>query len=148
MQKIDFTEAVDRLTESDSRYHRDAYFFLREALDFTVKLRKRQLDNDGHVNGAQLCEGIRQLAIKQFGPMALTVLEYWGLRRTEDFGDMVWNLIDLGAFGKKATDSREDFKNVYGFRDVFVAPYLPPLPTVPALPVRTDVEISGQEATA
>jgi uncharacterized repeat protein (TIGR04138 family) len=148
MQKIDFTEAVDRLTESDPRYHRDAYFFLREALDFTVKLRKRQLGDSGHVNGAQLCEGIRQLAIKQFGPMALTVLEYWGLRRTEDFGDMVWNLIDLGAFGKQDSDSREDFKNVYAFREVFVEPFLPPRPLAGALPLGADVQISGQEATA
>jgi uncharacterized repeat protein (TIGR04138 family) len=125
MQKIDFTEAVDRLTESEPRFHRDAFFFLREALDYTVKLRKRQLGESGHVNGAQLCEGIRQLAIKQFGPMVPTVFSYWGLQRTDDFGDMVWMLIELGVFGKTDSDSRADFRNVYEFETAFVEPYRP-----------------------
>ena len=148
MQKLDFTEAVDRLTESDLRYHRDAYFFLREALDHTVKLRKRQLGEDQHVNGSQLCEGIRQLALKQFGPMVTMVFEYWGLRRTDDFGEMVWRLIELGVFGKTEKDSKADFKNVYAFRDVFVDPYLPKPASAAGLPPTPGIEISGQEAAA
>jgi uncharacterized repeat protein (TIGR04138 family) len=148
MQKLDFTEAVDRLTESDLRYHRDAYFFLREALDHTVKLRKRQLGEDQHVNGGQLCEGIRQLALKQFGPMVTTVFEYWGLRRTDDFGEMVWRLIELGVFGKTATDSKADFKNVFVFREAFVDPYLPKPASAAGVSTAPDVEISGQEAAA
>lgn len=125
MQKLDFAEAVDKLTQADPRFHRDAYFFLREALDHTVKLRKRQLGEQGHVNGTQLCEGIRQLAIKQFGPMVPTVFGYWGLERTDHFGEMVWNLIELGIFGKTETDSRADFKEVYDFHAAFVTPFLP-----------------------
>jgi uncharacterized repeat protein (TIGR04138 family) len=88
------------------------------------------LGETGHVTGQQLCEGGRQLALKHFGPMAATVLEYWGIRKTADFGDMVWNLIELGVFGKTDTDSREDFKDVYSFHDAFVAPYLPGNPVV------------------
>src|SRR5688572_18420988 len=148
MEKLDFAEAVDRLTENDPRYHRDAYYFLREALDHTVKLRKRQLGENGHVNGPQLCEGIRQLALKQFGPMVTMVFEYWGLRRTEDFGEMVWRLIELGVFGRTDADSKADFQNVYDFRAVFVDPFLPVvLPARGNRPV-TDVETSGQEAAA
>ena len=126
MQKLTFDEAVAILTEADPRFHRDAYFFLREMLDYSVKQRKRQSGESGHVTGQQLCEGGRQLAIKHFGPMAATVLDYWGIRRTEDFGDMVWTLIEIGVFGKTDTDSRDDFKDVYSFHDAFVAPYLPP----------------------
>lgn len=148
MQKLDFSEAVDRLTENDPRYHRDAYYFLREALDHTVKLRKRQLGESGHVNGAQLCEGLRQLAIKQFGPMVPTVFEYWGLQRTDDFGAMVWNLIELGVFGKTDTDSLDDFKAVYVFREVFVDPYLPGRIPVRGLAPASDATTPDQQAAA
>ncbi len=125
MQKLDFAEAIELITKADSRYPRDAYFFLRDALDQTVKLRKRQLASTGHVSGQQLCDGIRQHAIKQFGPMVPTVLDYWGVRKTDDFGNMVWNLIKLGVFGKSQQDSLEDFKGVYTFHDAFIAPYAP-----------------------
>ena len=147
MQKLDFAEAVEHVTTADPRFHRDAYFFLRDALDHTVKLRKRQLGENGHVNGNQLCEGIRQLAIKQFGPMVPTVFEYWGLRRTEDFGDMVWKLIDLGVFGRTENDSREDFANVYKFEDAFVIPFGASVAPTKHLPA-SDIEPSGQEAAA
>lgn len=150
MQKLDFAEAVDRLTETNPRYHRDAFFFLREALDHTVKLRKRQLGEGGHVSGQQLCEGIRQLAIKQFGPMVPTVFGYWGVGGTEDFGEMVWQMIELGVFGKTDSDSREDFKNVYDFRAVFVDPYLPrPAGRGRRVPIEgTDSEPTSKSAAA
>jgi uncharacterized repeat protein (TIGR04138 family) len=125
MQKLDFAEAVAVLTEADSRYHADAYFFLREALDHAVKLRKRKLGETGHVTGQQLCDGVRQLATKSFGPMVPTVFEYWGIHRTGDLGEMVWKLIGLGVFGRTETDTREDFKGVYSFDEAFVQPYLP-----------------------
>ncbi len=125
MQKLDFAEAVAVLTDADPRYHADAYFFLREGLDHAVKLRKRQLGESGHVTGQQLSEGLRQLAIKAFGPMVPTVFEYWGIQKTDDFGEMVWNLIELGVFGKTDGDSREDFKDVYSFHEAFVEPYTP-----------------------
>ena len=125
MQKLEFTEAVELIIDSDPRYTREAYLFLRDALDQTVKLRKRQLGEGGHVTGPQLCEGIRLFAIKQYGPMVPTVLEYWGVKKTDDFGAMVWNLIELGVFGKTPTDSIDDFKDVFTFHDAFVVPYLP-----------------------
>jgi len=125
MQKLDFAEAVAVLTDADSRFHADSYFFLREALDHAVKLRKRQLGESGHVTGQQVCEAVRQLANKSFGPMVPTVFEYWGIQRTDDLGEMVWNLIELGVFGRTENDTREDFKGVYSFQDAFVQPYLP-----------------------
>ena len=124
MQTLDFAEAVGVLADADPRYHRDAYFFLREALDHTVQLRKRKVGEVGHVSGPQLCEGIRQVALKSFGPMVPTVFEYWGVRKTDDFGEMVWSLIELGVFGKTDSDSREDFNAVYDFEEAFVAPFI------------------------
>jgi uncharacterized repeat protein (TIGR04138 family) len=125
MHQLDFSEAVDHLTAQDPRYHRDAYYFIREALDHAVKLRKRQLGETGHVTGQQICEGARQVALKHFGPMVPTVLGYWGISKTEDFGEIVWNLIELGVFGKTEADSRKDFQAVFSFQDEFVEPYDP-----------------------
>lgn len=125
MQKLEFGEALELILKQDPRYHTDAYHFLREGLDYTLKLRKRAKETTGHVSGQQLLEGIRQYALKQFGPMVPTVFEYWGVRSGEDFGQMVFNLINVGIFGKSETDSIEDFKGGYTFHNAFVVPFLP-----------------------
>lgn len=128
MQKIEFGAALDLIQRKDTRYDRDAYLFLRDALDFTIKLRKKSKEGTGHVNGPQLLDGIRLYALKQFGPMVVTVFHYWGIARGDDFGEMVFNLIEAGSFGKSETDSIEDFKGGYDFHDAFVAPFLPEEP--------------------
>jgi uncharacterized repeat protein (TIGR04138 family) len=128
--KLDFSEALDVIVESDPRYSRDAYYFLRDALDYTMKLRKKAKEGCGHVTGQQLLEGIRQYALKEFGPMVPTVFEYWRVKRCEDFGEMVFNLIRLEIFGKTERDSLDDFKGGYGFHEAFVLPFQPPRPMV------------------
>jgi len=125
MLKLDFGEKLDLIVQQDSRYDREAYHFLRDALDYTVKQRKKARESSEHVTGQQLLEGIRHYAIKVYGPMVLTVFEYWGVRRCEDFGEMVYNFIREGIFGKTETDSIEDFRNGFDFREAFVVPYLP-----------------------
>src|SRR5258708_1467283 len=98
MQKPDFAEAVDLVSKQDPRYNREAYFFLRDALTHTVKQggrKARETQPDKHVSGQQLLDGIRQYALKQFGPMVVTVFEYWGIRNCSDFGEMVYNLIQI-----------------------------------------------------
>jgi uncharacterized repeat protein (TIGR04138 family) len=125
MQKLDFSEAVELLAERDPRYHHDAYFFLRDALDHAVKLRKRQVGEAGHVTGQQICEAARVLALKQFGPMVPTVFAWWGLEKTEDFGEMVWLLIELGVVSKTDSDTKADYTSTYDFHTAFVVPYLP-----------------------
>jgi uncharacterized repeat protein (TIGR04138 family) len=137
MQQLEFSEAVEHLSVQDPRYQRDAYYFIREALEQAVKLRKRQVGEAGHVTGQQICEGARQVALKQFGPMVATVLEFWGISRTEDFGELIWNLIDLGVFGKTDTDSRKDFQGVYSFQEAFVEPFLPAKLALNVPPPRT-----------
>ncbi len=130
MLKRDFADALDSIRSHDPRFARDAYFFLRDALDFTIKLRKKHKDASSHVTGPQLLDGIRQFALKEFGPMVPTVLTYWGVACCQDFGEMVFNLIDAGIFGKTDQDSIADFKSCYTFHDAFVAPYVPAKPAV------------------
>jgi uncharacterized repeat protein (TIGR04138 family) len=140
MQKIGFTEALDSIVANDPRYQRDAYIFLRDALDYTTKQQKKiKGATVRHVAGPELLEGVRQYAVKEFGPMVISVFSFWGIRNCEDVGHMVFNLIGAGIFGKTEEDSMEDFKAVYDFHDAFVTPFLPQtaqagdrLPSLPA----------------
>ena len=130
MRKLEFSESLDLIISHDRRYAREGYFFLRDGLDHTIKLRKKNKEVSGHVTGQQLLEGLRQYALKEFGPMVVTVLEYWGITRGDDFGEMVFNLIRVGVFGKTERDTIEDFRGGYSFHEAFVAPFLPEPPAV------------------
>ena len=133
MQKIGFAEALDTIVANDARYVRDAYIFLRDALDFTTKQQKKVKGTTvRHVAGPELLDGVRQYALREFGPMVVTVFSSWGIHATEDIGHMVFNLISAGIFGKTEQDSIEDFKNVYDFDEAFVKPFAPDKPPVPA----------------
>jgi uncharacterized repeat protein (TIGR04138 family) len=136
MQKIGFAEALDSIVASDARYQRDAYVFLRDALDFTTKQQKKIKGATlKHVAGPELLEGVRQYALKEFGPMALSVFSFWGVHQCEDIGQMVFNLIAAGIFGKTDEDSMDDFKAVYDFHDAFVKPFKPQTPVPHQLPL-------------
>jgi uncharacterized repeat protein (TIGR04138 family) len=129
MQKIGFAEALDSIIATDPRYQRDAYAFLRDALDFTTKQQKKIKGvSVRHVTGPELLDGVRHYALKEFGPLVMTVFENWGIHSCEDIGNMVFNLIGAGIFGKTEQDSIEDFKNVYDFGEVFVKPFAPAKP--------------------
>src|SRR5262249_26486742 len=126
MQKIGFAEALESVISNDPRYQRDGYIFLRDALDFTTKQQKKIKGvSVRHVTGPELLDGARQYALKEFGPMVMTVFDSWGIHSCEDIGHMVFNLISAGVFGKTDEDSIEDFKNVYDFQGVFVQPFAP-----------------------
>jgi uncharacterized repeat protein (TIGR04138 family) len=143
MQKIGFAEALDSIVASDPRYQRDAYVFLRDALDFTTKRQKKVKGATvRHVSGPELLEGARQYALKEFGPMVMTVFDNWGVHSCEDIGNMVFNLIDAGIFGKTEEDSIEDFKNVYDFDEAFVKPFAPAKPVI----VKPRVELSAPKS--
>jgi len=131
MQKLSFQETLDQIVAEDRRYDREAYVFVREALDHTIKtLKKDRNRNEArHVSGQELLEGIRQHALKEYGPMAITVLGSWGVRNCGNFGDIVFNLVEKGVLGKTDQDRREDFQNGYDFQDAFVVPFRPSLPT-------------------
>jgi uncharacterized repeat protein (TIGR04138 family) len=129
---LDPEHPLAELLRRDRRYHRDAYFFVFEALRYAQEQLGlgRPLSDDPddeqqrHVTGQQLCEAIRRYAVQQYGLMAKSVLNEWGVRSTGDFGEIVFNLIDIGQMKKTESDRREDFDEVFNFddglRDAFV----------------------------
>ncbi|MBU6401937.1 MAG: hypothetical protein KGS61_16595 [Verrucomicrobia bacterium] len=136
MQEPNFDEGLDQVVQRDARYHRDAYLFVREALDHTQKNLSRSSRKlvPHHVTGQELLEGIREFGLAQFGPMALSVFEEWGVRRCEDFGEIVFNMVEAKLLHKTDTDSRDDFKGGYDFREAFQRPFLPTRKCAPAAP--------------
>jgi uncharacterized repeat protein (TIGR04138 family) len=145
MQKIGFAEALDSIVASDPRYQRDAYVFLRDSLDFTTKQQKKVKGATvRHVTGPELLEGVRQYALKEFGPLVMTVFDNWGIHSCEDIGNMVFNLIGAGIFGKTEEDSIEDFKNVYDFKEAFVKPFAPAKPKA----IKPSPELPEPKSTA
>lgn len=131
MHKQNFAESVEEICKTDHRYDRDAYQFVREGLDFTLKSLKKHVQTDPvqrHVSGQELLEGLRQHTLNEFGPMAKTVLEYWGIRKCEDFGEIVFNMVERGVLGKTEQDSRADFRGGFDFDEAFVRPYRPARP--------------------
>lgn len=132
MQKIGFAEALESIVAADPRYQRDAYVFLRDALDFTTKQQKKIKGvSVRHVSGPELLDGVRRFALKEFGPMVMTVFDSWGIHSCEDIGNIVFNLIGAGVFGKTEEDSIDDFRDVYDFREAFVKPFSPEKPAIP-----------------
>ena len=77
------------------------------------------------MTGQELLEGIRQYALQQYGPMAVTVLEEWGVTHCRDFGDIVFNMVESGLLAKTEKDSRDDFQQGYDFTDAFRKPFWP-----------------------
>jgi uncharacterized repeat protein (TIGR04138 family) len=126
MQTVNFEEVLEKILAKDIRYGRDAYLFVREALDHTQKMIGRPVrDEIRHVSGSQLLEGVREYALDQYGPMTLTVLNEWGVRSCEDIGEIVFNMVEANLLAKTDRDSRDDFKGIYEFEEVFSKPFLP-----------------------
>ena len=112
---MEFHEKVEVIIKKDLRYKADAYEFVMQALWFTQEKMKKK----GHVTGKELLEGIKEFGLAQFGPMAITVFEHWGVKTTQDFGEIVFNMVENGLLKKTEDDSIRDFKNVYNFKKVF-----------------------------
>ena len=129
MQDSDFAEIIGLICKEDPRFDRKAYDFVRLGLDHTVKELKRKDATVGarsrHVSGAELLAGLRVYALDQYGPLAKTVLNAWGVQCCRDFGDIVFNLIEYDVFSKTDSDRREDFGDLYTFDEAFVKPFLP-----------------------
>ena len=114
-------ELLQNILDRDPRYAVGAYAFVRAGLDFTV----RRLEKSRHVSGRELLPGIREFALAEFGPMSKTVLNGWGVQRTEDIGEIVFNMVDSGLLGKTEKDSRADFAGGYDFDEAFRKPFRP-----------------------
>ena len=151
---MNFRDELARIIASDPRYSIEAYAFVLEALNHAKhqklkgkgtrprqgRARRSQTVNagassssskksrvSGHVTGRELCEAVRKLALRQYGLLAATVLNHWGVRSTSDIGDIVYNLIAAGDLEKTPSDSRSDFDDVFDFETA-----LKPRPPQPA----------------
>lgn len=113
--QAEFYSKIEQIIQRDSRYNLDAYEFIMQALWFT----QRKLSRQGHVSGKELLEGIRDFAIEQYGPMARAVFSHWGIHSTDDFGEIVFNMVETGLLGSTEQDSRQDFKSGYDFNRAF-----------------------------
>ncbi len=121
---------IFQLLKRDTRYKLEAYQFVRDALSYAhdelgmgqateEAAESEDIQAEAHLTGQQLCQAIRVYSIEQFGLMARVVLNNWGITRTGDFGEIVYNLIDIGLMKKSETDRREDFDDVYEFEEAF-----------------------------
>jgi uncharacterized repeat protein (TIGR04138 family) len=114
------------LVERDGRYAYEAYEFVFAALAHTQKLlgrapaRQETPEAEHHVSGRELVEGVRELALSEFGLMARVVFRMWGIRCTADFGEIVFNLVKEGLMSKTDQDSREDFQDIFDFDQALV----------------------------
>jgi uncharacterized repeat protein (TIGR04138 family) len=126
MQPTQFTDAVEAINSKQESYDSGAYYFLKDALDFTV--RRAMESNDGkhrHVAASELLIGFRDFAIQEFGPMASTMMTEWGVTTCSDIGSMVFELIEEGVFGKQDSDTREDFSEIFPLIESLEAPFSP-----------------------
>jgi uncharacterized repeat protein (TIGR04138 family) len=112
---------VIEIVRRDGRYRAAAYQFVFEALDYAVQFhgRVRRRPSDRHLTVPELLDGIRAFAVEQFGPFARTVLESMGIFETGDFGEIVFNLVDVGLLNAQDSDRKEQFAEVYSFREAF-----------------------------
>jgi uncharacterized repeat protein (TIGR04138 family) len=106
---------LDRLRERYPRYNETVYLFVLSALHHVIE----QLPEPRHISGPELTEGVRDLALARFGPMARTVLEHWGVHATEDVGQIVFALVEAGILIKQDEDDLNDFVGVFDFDEAF-----------------------------
>jgi uncharacterized repeat protein (TIGR04138 family) len=115
----EFYSIISTICGQDSRYYPEAYEFVMEALNFSQKKFKKSK----HISGEELLAGIRALLLKKFGPMAMPVLQHWGIKSTDDFGNIVYNLVENQVLAKDSHDHYDSFKNAYDFGEVFINGY-------------------------
>lgn len=137
MQSVSFTEALDGIIARDARYDREAYAFLRDALEFTLKKRRKaSKDAPTDVPAVELLDGFRLYALKECGPMAHLVLDYWGVRSCEDIGNLVFNLVQANVFSKTDRDTLDEFRAGFDFEEAFLVPFRPQRKNLSASPSR------------
>lgn len=118
-EPLSLDEALEKIRVREERYHERAFLFVLAALEYA----QGKLEQRRHLSGGELAWACRDFALEQFGLLAPSVLNHWGVNRTEDFGRMVFLLIDAGLLARQPTDKIEDFDGVYDFSEVFRAGY-------------------------
>lgn len=127
-EEQDYLKALADLARRDQRYDVEAYLFVQRALACLLE----KIGCRRHVSGGELLEGIRELALREYGPLSRDVLAHWGVTACADFGEIVFGMVEAGLLSKTDQDSREDFRGGYDFQEAFEAPFLPIPPDTPA----------------
>lgn len=112
------SEGFDQVAATRPEYDKDAFQFVRDGVDHAVRSLSR---TSRQVTPSELLDSLRVLALERYGPAAREELRSWGVTRCEDFGEIVFTLIDSGLFGKRPEDRKEDFENGYDFATAFPA---------------------------
>jgi len=117
MDEIDYdSDSFEDVVARDGRYDPRAYAVLMDVVHYLG-------ESGGHISSSDIMEEFRQTVLDQFGPMSYTVLSEWGLKRTEDIGEMMFNLVESRRVRKDDTDSADDFAAGYDFKEEFLNPY-------------------------
>ena len=120
MSELAFRDGImDQIRLREPRFHERAFLFVLSALEFS----QTRLPERRHITGAELAGACRDLALERYGVLARLVLEHWGIRQTDDIGDIVFALVDLGLLISQAHDSRDDFVGVFDFDKAFERDY-------------------------
>jgi uncharacterized repeat protein (TIGR04138 family) len=127
---MNFEEAIKLCCLKDQRYSPQSYHLVRMALDLAQKQVHGEEKKSGkkanrHVTGKQLLEGFRSHALETYGPLSFALLNNWGIKKSVDVGNIVFNIIDTGLFGRSPEDKIEDFTNIYDFKETFLKPFEP-----------------------
>jgi uncharacterized repeat protein (TIGR04138 family) len=124
-------EQIRRIARKHGRYDPQAYGFVLEGLGWTVDQlgRRDKTEPHRHVSGQELLEGLKDYALEVFGPLARTVLKLWGVRRSEDFGAIVFHLVEAQLLSRQESDSLDDFARGFDFRDALESAYRVRLPS-------------------
>lgn len=112
---VNFFSRLSRVIEKDSRFKTEAYVFVMAALGRAIK----NLKEPRHITGRELLKWMREEAEDQFGPMAETVFDYWGVKNSLDFGHIVFNMVQEGILSKTDSDSLEDFRDAVFIQNLF-----------------------------
>ncbi len=120
MGHVEFAdEILERLRDRDPRFHAKAYLFVLSALQHVME----GLSRPRHISGAELSEGVRELALREYGLLARTVLGHWGIHATDDIGALVFALVDAGILVKEEEDRVQDFHALFDFEEAFERNY-------------------------
>jgi uncharacterized repeat protein (TIGR04138 family) len=119
MAHTDLYDKIDELAAASGRFHPKAYLFVLQCLEHC----RRRVKRAGHVSGQELVESARMLAISEYGPMAKSVLNHWGIRATDDLGTIVFQMVEDGLLSKTDEDSPDDFSDGFDFQIEFVDKY-------------------------
>ncbi len=121
MTNQDIDSKFRALARNERRFRPGAYHFILDSLDYVSQYlgKNRKSGLSRHVSVEEFLEGIREYALDEYGPLARVVLEYLGIYSTEDIGDLVFQLVELGYLNRQDTEQKEDFSNGFDFKEVF-----------------------------